>query len=83
MAVFISVTLTLSGWGRLTGPVIKWVSAPSLLKSEAIACPCLPEDLLDIKRTGSIGSIVGPDVTRAFLPLSGAELIKKLISLFH
>ena len=56
--------------------MIRWVSAPSLLKSEAIAWPCFPEDLFEIKRTGSIGSIVGPDVIMAFLPFRGDELIK-------
>ncbi len=39
----------------------------------SIACPCLPDDLFDIKRTGSIGSIVGPEVTKAFFPLEEAH----------
>ena len=37
----------------------------------AIAWPCLPEERLAMKRTGSIGSCVGPEVTSTCRPASG------------
>jgi len=40
----------------------------------AMAWPCLPDERLAMKRTGSIGSLVGPDVTSRRMPVSGPAL---------
>src|SRR5438477_262729 len=41
---------------------------PRLVASSARACPCLPEERLPTKRTGSIGSRVPPAVTSTRTP---------------
>ena len=64
-AVSTSTNLTAGGDGRVTGPLTRVTRAPRLASSAAMACPCLPDDLLAINRTGSIGSTVGPEVTSA------------------
>ena len=46
-------------------------SAPAAAAAAAMAWPCLPDERLAMKRTGSIGSLVGPDVTSMRLPASG------------
>ena len=70
-AVSTATTFTPSGGGTSAGPVTKVTSAPSAASALAIAAPCAPDDRLAMKRTGSIGSWVGPDVTSTRLPLSG------------
>ena len=52
----------------LTFPDIRVTSAPLSIASFAIAYPIFPVELFDIKRTGSIISLVGPAVTQTFIP---------------
>ena len=59
-----------NGNGISTGPVINVTLAPRLDNSEAIAKPCLPDDLLLTNLTGSISSIVGPAVTITEIPFN-------------
>ena len=58
--------------GQLTGPLTNTTSAPAAAAAAAMAWPCLPDERLAMKRTGSIGSLVGPDVTSTRLPVSGS-----------
>ena len=51
---------TPAGSAIATGPETKRTSAPSRASAAAMACPCLPEERFAMKRTGSIGSWVGP-----------------------
>ena len=50
----------------LVFPEISVVSNPLSLRHLAISYPCLPLDLFVINLTGSIYSLVGPAVTKAF-----------------
>ena len=56
------------GKGMIIGPVINVTRAPLFDSSEAIAKPCLPDDLLLTNLTGSIFSTVGPAVTIIEMP---------------
>jgi len=47
---------TPAGSGSRVGPEIRVVRAPARAKAAAIAWPCLPDERLPMKRTGSIGS---------------------------
>ena len=53
------------------GPVISVTSAPSLAASSAKANPILPLEWFPINLTGSMGSKVGPAVTKIFFLKSG------------
>ena len=70
-AVSTSMRRTPLGADKAVGPLTKVTSAPKAARAEAIAYPCLPEERLVSRRTGSMGSAVGPAVTRARLPVSG------------
>ena len=48
------------GSGKVTGPEISVTRAPARAAACAMAYPCLPEERLAIKRTGSMASCVGP-----------------------
>ena len=47
--------------------------APRLARACAIAWPCFPEERLPMYRTGSMGSCVGPDVTRVLTDAKSCE----------
>ena len=51
----------------LDGPVINVTFAPFLNRAFAIEVPCNPLESFEIYLTGSILSLVAPDVTRIFL----------------
>ena len=70
-AVSTRITCTPAGGGTLAGPVMKLTRAPRSRRAAASAAPCAPDERLAIKRTGSMGSCVGPEVIRMCLPLSG------------
>ena len=69
-AVVTSVLRTWRGVSRATGPATRVTSAPASAAARATANPILPLDRLVRPRTGSIGSNVGPAVTRTRLPAS-------------
>ena len=73
-AVSTCTTDTPGGSGRLTGPLTSITSAPAAAAAAAMAWPCLPDERLASTRTGSSGSLVGPDVTRTRLPASRPSL---------
>jgi len=52
-----------------TGPLMSVTVAPRCAAAFAIAKPIFPEDLLPIKRTGSIGSLRRPGSDKNFFSL--------------
>ena len=54
------------GWGRglRTGPSASVTEAPKSANASATATPSWPDERFPMKRTESIGSSVGPAVTR-------------------
>src|SRR3981081_1993706 len=72
------INSTPSGAAMLAGPEINFTSCPAAPAASAIAYPILPEERLLRKRTGSIGSRVGPAVTtnltRSNCPGAPAEI---------
>ena len=56
-------SVTPAGGGSVVGPVISVTSAPRRRATRATAYPMRPLERFDRKRTGSIGSLVGPAVT--------------------
>ncbi len=53
-----------SGGRCSVGPVTRVTRAPRRTAARAMANPIFPEEWLETKRTGSMGSTVGPAVTR-------------------
>mgnify|MGYP002062386975 CR=1 FL=1 len=70
VAVSTSTLVTPAGVARVTGPATRVTCAPCAASALATAKPILPELRLAMKRTGSIGSRVGPAVTSARRPAS-------------
>src|SRR5262249_42398175 len=70
-AVSTATSSTPVGAASWLGPEMSVTRAPSACAAAAMAVPCLPEERLAIKRTGSIGSCVGPLVTSTCRPLNG------------
>ncbi len=58
-------------------------SAPASSAACARAYPCLPEELLVMMRTGSIGSWVPPAVMTIFLPFQAAAAGHQVAQLGH
>ena len=69
-AVSTRTTVTPGGSASAVGPLTRMTSAPAARAAAAIAWPCRPEERLPMKRTGSIGSWVGPEVTTTRRPAS-------------
>ena len=67
--MLILITFIPYGAASFVGPETRTTSAPLSLASSAIAYPILPVDLFEINLTGSILALVGPAVTRTFLPI--------------
>ena len=67
-ALSTGTTSTKSGGSKETGPDTSVTCAPRCIATLASAYPILPVERLEIKRTGSIASTVGPAVTSTFLP---------------
>ena len=62
--------VTPAGVSKATGPATKVTRAPASAAAAAMANPWRPEERLAMTRTGSIGSWVGPAVTRMWRPAS-------------
>ena len=62
-AVSVCVTWIPTGSGRAVGAETSRALAPRSRAASAIAYPIFPEDLLEMKRTGSTGSCVPPALT--------------------
>ena len=67
-AVSTRTTSTPGGSGRSAAAVTSTTDAPRPAASTATASPCLPDERLPRKRTGSMGSRVPPAVTRTRRP---------------
>ena len=67
-AVTVSIRSTPYGVASADGPATIRTAAPRRHAARAIANPILPDERLVTNRTGSIGSCVGPAVTRTFSP---------------
>ena len=72
-AVETFIRSTPTGLATSVGPLITVTSAPSAEAASASENPILPVDGLEIKRTGSIHSLVGPAETSIFLPFKLPE----------
>ena len=60
-----------AGGSRWVGPSTRSTSAPRARASRASSMPWVPVAALDRKRTGSIGSRVGPAVIKTRSPAKG------------
>ena len=79
-AVSTRTTETPGGSGSVTGPLTSATSAPAAAAAAAMAWPCFPDERLAMKRTGSIGSLVGPEVTEHALARQAAPSPCKIAS---